>query len=133
MASGNATIATVSPARTSARNVRLSYPSRSVLKSFGVKDRIVTLGSLITGTGGFIAIEQDRIHPASGLATGCLTKPNAASGSFTRRMLADQFEAIAFQRSDNLDQRIDDAANLPVGSLHPLDGWHRAAALPANR
>src|SRR5690606_14647303 len=89
MASGKATMATVSPASASARKSARPYPSRKTVKSLGVKP---------SGTATLALPRAARF--------GAAPQANAAPAPLARRVLADQFDARAFERVDHFHQRI---------------------------
>ena len=47
---------------------------------------------------------------------------NSAAKAAAWRILAQQLDSRGLECGNHLDQSIDDAAHLTVGSLHPLDG-----------
>src|SRR3546814_9370698 len=55
------------------------------------------------------------------LAGGCFGQSNPSAAARARRVFADQFDAGPFQGGDDLDQCVDDAANLAIGRFHALD------------
>src|SRR3546814_19835240 len=54
------------------------------------------------------------------LAGGCFGQSNPSAAARARRVFADQFDAGPFQGGDDLDQCVDDAANLAIGRFHAL-------------
>jgi hypothetical protein len=57
---------------------------------------------------------------------------NAAPLAAARSLLADQLDAGAVERIDDLDQAVDHAAHIAAAALHALDGRHRQAAISAS-
>src|SRR3546814_3970847 len=62
-----------------------------------------------------------------GIGEGRFAQSHATPLPGARRIFAKQFDAVAFERSDHLHQRIDDTANLAIGCFHPLDRGKRKA------
>src|SRR3546814_9422738 len=62
-----------------------------------------------------------------GIGEGRFAQSHATPLAGARRIYAKQFDAVAFERSDHLHQRIDDTANLAIGCFHPLDRGKRKA------
>lgn len=50
-----------------------------------------------------------------------MAETNAASSSFASGVLANQLNPAALKSLDDLGERIDNAAHVPVAGFHPLD------------
>src|SRR6185437_4121782 len=134
---GNATIATVRPAMTSARKSARRYPSRNTVTSFGVNSsakvgcRIpwIRSSAMLTAPAPVASRgRRQRGRDASIARTARwsrLFQADATPALFAACVLADQLDTRAIERIDHLHQRIDDAAHRALAGLHPLDGGQR--------
>src|SRR5690606_22401313 len=124
--SGRATMATVRPAMASARKLARPYPSRSTVISFGVK-RSANPGAAGPRLAAWVVMSAS-VFPSPCQTCGnvgpCparrhVLQPDAAPLALARRFLADQLDAGAVERIDDLDQAVDHAAHIAAARFHP--------------